>query len=78
MEWSAVATVWPGWRTREAARAQPGERLRARHLVDEVEVDGEDGGGARVLGDDVVVPDLVDDRARFGRSGAVRLIGLVG
>ena len=39
----------------EAARAEPGERLRAGDLVDEVEVDREDRRGARVLGDDVVV-----------------------
>ena len=33
----------------EAALAEPGERLRARDLVDEVQVDGEDGRGAGVL-----------------------------
>ena len=71
IEWSAVATVWPGRRTREAALAQPGERLRAGDLVDEVEVDGEHGRGAGVLRDDVVVPDLRDDGARFGHRGLV-------
>ena len=55
-----------GTADRQAARAQTGERLGTRDLVDEVEVDREDGGGARVLGDDVVGPDLLDDGARFG------------
>ncbi len=32
--------------------------------MDEMEIDGEHGRGARVLADDVVVPDLLDDRAR--------------
>ena len=47
----------------EPAGAQAREGLRAGDLVDEVEVDGEDGGRALVLGDDVVVPDLLDERA---------------
>ena len=55
----------------EASRAEPREGLRAGHLVDEVEVDGQDGGRARVLGDDVVGPDLVDDRARCAHDGSV-------
>ena len=54
----------------QAAGAEPGERLWARDLVDEMEVDGEDGRGARVLGDDVLGPDLVDDRARVGHAAA--------
>ena len=54
----------------DPAGPQPGERLRAGHLVDEVEVDGEDGRGARVLGHDVVGPDLVDDGARCGRRSS--------
>ncbi len=52
----------------DAARPQPGERLRTRHLMDEVEVDREDRRRARVLGHDMVGPDLVDDGAR-GVSG---------
>ena len=48
----------------DAARAKAGEGLRAGHLVHEMEVDGEDGGGAGVLADHVVRPDLVDDGAR--------------
>ncbi len=64
IEWSAVATVWAGRRTRQAALSKPGERLRRGHLVDEVEVHGEDGRRPRILGHDVVGPDLVDDGAR--------------
>ena len=47
----------------QPARAEPGEGLRRRHLVDEVEVDREDRRRPFVLADDVVVPDLLDDRA---------------
>ena len=54
---------------RDAAGAEPGERLRAGDLVDEVEVDREDGRGAGVLGDDVLVPDLLDEGARLGHGG---------
>jgi hypothetical protein len=48
----------------EAAGPKPGECLRARHLVDEVKVDRKDRRGIRLLGDQVVVPDLVDEGAR--------------
>ena len=48
----------------DAARAQPGEGLRAGDLVDEVEVHREDRGRTRILGDDVVGPDLLDDGSR--------------
>ena len=54
----------------EPAAAEARERLGARDLVDEVEVDREDGGSAGILGDDVVVPDLVDERAESFRHGA--------
>ena len=54
----------------ETARPEARERLRTGHLVDEVEVHREDGRGARILGDDVVVPDLLDDGARFGHAAA--------
>src|SRR6188768_3074819 len=67
IEWSAVATVWPGRHT-DPAGAQPREGLRAGDFVDEVEIDGQDGGRTRVLGHDVVVPDLVDDGARPGNG----------
>ena len=55
----------------QAALAEAGEGLRARHLVDEVEVDPEDGRGARFVGDDVVVPDLLDEGARLSRQACV-------
>ena len=49
----------------EAALAKAIEGLRARHLVDEVEIDADHvGRAARAGDDDVVVPDLLDDRAR--------------
>ena len=49
----------------EAAGAQPVEGLRARHLVDEVQVDAEHVGHAGISGrHHVLVPDLVDDRSR--------------
>ncbi len=49
----------------EAAVAQPVERLRARHFVDQVQVDAQHVGRAIGAGrDEMVVPDLVDDRAR--------------
>jgi hypothetical protein len=56
----------------KAARAKPRKRLRRRHLVDEVEVDGEDGRRAFILRDDVVVPDLLDDGARMVHGVAAR------
>ena len=57
---------------RQAAGAEARERLRRGDLVDEMEVDREDGRRARLLDDDVVVPDLLDDRARrSGDSGLV-------
>ncbi len=49
----------------EAAVAEAVERLGARHLVDQVQVDAEHVGRAIGPGrDEMVVPDLVDDRAR--------------
>ena len=50
----------------DAARAETREGLRARHLVDQVEVDREHRRGARILAHDMVGPDLLDDRARCG------------
>jgi hypothetical protein len=49
----------------EAAAAQALESLRAGHLVDEVQVDAQDGRRARLLEHDVLVPDLLDDGARL-------------
>ena len=54
----------------EAAAAEAGERLRAGDLVDEVEVDREHARRAALVRDDVVVPDLVDERARTRRAGS--------
>ena len=45
----------------EASLPEPGEGLRGRDLVDEVQVHGEDRGRTVILADDVVGPDLVDD-----------------
>ena len=52
---------------RQAAPAEALEGLRAGDLVDEVEVDADDGRRAGLLEDDVVVPDLLDERARAWR-----------
>ena len=60
---------------RDAAGPEAGEGLGAGDLVDEVEVDGEDGRGARVLGDDVLVPDLLDEGARSGHRGVCSAAG---
>ncbi len=57
----------------QPAGPQPGERLGAGDLVDEVEVDGQDGRGARLVDDDVVVPDLLDEGARAGSADGGRV-----
>ena len=54
--WSIVAIVRSGRRTRPAREPQRLERLRARHLVHEVEVDVEQRRLARPLVDDVRRP----------------------
>ena len=65
--WSLTARFAETRQTLRPASSRPFERLRARHFVDEVAIDVEDGG-AVVLGvDDVVVPDLVVERARHDR-----------
>ena len=48
-----------------AGEAQPFERLRRCHLVDEMAVDVEQAGAVGLLVDQMVVPDLVVERARF-------------
>ena len=58
---------------RQPARAEAGEGLGARDLVDEVEVDREDGRRAGLLGDDVVVPDLLDERAAVRMAAVMPL-----
>ena len=47
-----------------AGEAEAFEGLRAGDLVDELEVDVEDGGLAGGLGDDVVLPDFFEHGAR--------------
>jgi len=48
----------------DPAGTQARERLGAGDLVDEMEVDREDRRGARILGHDMIGPDLVDDGPR--------------
>ena len=67
MLWSTTASVFSGARTLRPRHAQALERLRARHLVDEMAVDIDEARAARGL-DDVVVPDLVVQRARLGHN----------
>ncbi len=62
---------------REAAGAESGECLGRGDFVDEMQVDGEDRRCARVLADDVVVPDLLDDRAGSGHGVTARSLGQV-
>ena len=52
-----------------AGHPQAFESLRARHLVDEVTVDVDQGRAGRRL-DDMVVPDLVIQRTRLGHEGS--------
>src|SRR3972149_3946150 len=62
-----------------ATGAQPGKGLRARHLVDEVEVDAQDVRRAVLAtGDEGPVPDLLDDGAGAGGTGATAGRSLVG
>ena len=75
IEWSAVATVRSGWRTRRPRARSPENACGDGDLVDEVEVDREDRRGARLLGDDVVVPDLLDDRSRLAHDGTALRFG---
>ena len=55
---------------RAAVQPQRLERLRARHLVHEMEVDVEERRLAGLLGDEVRVPDLAEERAHRSRSAA--------
>ena len=68
MLWSAVATVRSGRRTLQAALAQALEGLRRGDFVDQVQVDVEQRRRAGLLVDDVRVPDLFDDGARFAHE----------
>ncbi len=56
-----------------SGHAQPLEGLGARHLVDQVPIDVEQRRAVRLGLDDVVVPDLVVERARRGH-GPVRVV----
>ena len=65
IEWSSVATVWPGRRTRSPRSRRPSNacglvtswtRCRSMPITS--------GAPSRAGGDDVVVPDLLDDRLR--------------
>ena len=53
-----------------AVQAERLERLRARHLVHEMQVDVEQRRRAVLLGDEVRVPDLAKQRAHRSRSAA--------
>ena len=66
--WSTTASVRCGERTLRPRGAQALERLRARHLVDEVAVDVDERRAVGILRDDVVVPDLVVERLRSGHG----------
>ena len=46
----------------QAAAAESLERLRAGDLMDQVQVDAQDGRRTRLVGDNVLVPDLLDER----------------
>ena len=63
--WSAVATHAadaPGLAVRDFESL---ERLRARHLMDQVAVDVDERGAVRFLADEVRVPELFVEGARL-------------
>ncbi len=51
-----------------AGEAQSLERLRARHLVDEMAVDVDEAGAVRLLVDQMIFPDFIVERARRGHG----------
>jgi len=55
-----------------AGQPQALERLRRRHLMDDVAVDVEQAGAVRLLIDQMVGPDLVVKRARFHRVSTLQ------
>ena len=61
--WSATASVSSGRRGAPAGLAQALERLRARHLVDKVPVDIEHARLARLLVDEMALPDFIVQRS---------------
>ena len=68
IEWSAVATVWSGSADREPPLAQAGERLGQVTSWTRWRSIARTAGAPGSCDDDVVVPDLVDERARFGHG----------
>ena len=64
--WSTTASVFSGMAHLAAGHAQALEGLRARHLMDEMAVDIEEAGAVLGLVDQMIVPDLVVERARLG------------
>ena len=60
--WSIVATVRSGLRTGRPATRSALERLGARHLVHEMQIDVEERRRTVVLFDDVRVPELAEER----------------
>ena len=59
-----------------AGEAQALERLRAGHFVDEVAVDIEEGGAVRLHVDDMVIPNLVVERARLSHRSSQLFLDL--
>ena len=55
-----------------AGEPQAFERLRARHFVHEMPVDIDEAGAVRLFVDEVVVPDFIVERARFGHVTKLR------
>ena len=70
--WSSVARVRSGRRTLPPGEAQPVEGLRGGDLVDQVEVDVEEVGLPLAGADDVLVPDLLGQRAGHALSSSGR------
>ncbi len=54
---------------------QPLERLRARHLMDEMAVDIDEAGAVRLFVDQMVFPDFIVESAGFGHSGILLAVG---
>jgi hypothetical protein len=45
----------------ESALAETGERLRRGHFMNEMKVNVEDGWGTRLFGDNVRIPDFLEE-----------------
>ena len=70
--WSLTARLADRRQTLRPASVEPLEGLRARHLVDQMPVDVEQGRAVVFGVDDVFVPDLVVQRAEHGHGRARR------